>query len=640
MLRTGRIRVPLWTLLFLLNPSHPYPAPWCPPSQRYDVRRFPPRCLDCPKIVNNRMHVSVISTRVWQRQQPAKFSPGLPHNQTCGCWRAGNQAAFDVSLNASWVVSGLSLSASRHRWLRRFSVAASGDNQTFLDWGTYTQGNFSSATIVLFRYPIRAMFFRITVLEYVNHLINATGGFPVVVNALVSDSEPFGCECATLASGECCPKANMEVKNDTCVTCMDHSDIHTVVVDGCARCKPGTSPVGLRCVPVVPLTFEEERRVDIIPDGWSLGVDVAPSSAAIVLFLGGDRLPFDIVPLAACLAVLSKGNFTPVLWDVELSAGLDYGAVQQTKRAINQQYLQFDRGRLALNMTEDNIRSWAVCDGYRCTGSLGALFIDFFSNLCHVMQHPLVFELDPPSDSKTMVCSFSQRPIPPTSVEIHHLLDTDRYVLHLTPPLVASAVQWDDDPNAVMVDSDGIMAVPPPVEWFSMRVFVGSQTLSVRPPVPILRKNQQLRMQRAKEATWVRIAYGLGLRPTPEPGDSEQLTTISAVSKQPMRLISLVSVAGGVTTVYTTTKGFISDSKRALDLVVACNGMMDADAMVAWLESALGMLGNSMLKPFAQLACNRVHTEEVSKLYWLVPRRPAGTGRREKVDVRVEVDFV
>ena len=138
----------------------------------------------------------------------------------------------------------------------------------------------------------------------------------------------------------------------------------------------------------------------------------------------------------------------------------------------------------------------------------------------------------------------------------------------------------------------------------------------------------------------MRIAYGLGLRPTPEPGDSEQLTTISAVSKQPMRLISLVSVAGGVTTVYTTTKGFISDSKRALDLVVACNGMMDVDAMVAWLESALGMLGNSMLKPFAQLACNRVHTEEVSKLYWLVPRRPAGTERQDKVDVRVEVNFV
>jgi hypothetical protein len=583
------------------------------------------------------MQVSVISTRVWQRPVK-KFSPGLPHNQTCGCWRAGNQTDFDVSLNASWVVSGLTLSASRHRWLKRFSVAASGDNQTFLDWGTYTQSNFSTASAILFRYPIRAMFFRITVLEYVNHLINATDGFPVMVKALVSDSEPFGCECATLSSGECCPHANMEVRNDTCVTCMDRSDVHTVVIDGCARCKPGTAPVGLRCMPVVPLSYQEERRVELgntTAGGWSL--DVAPSSAVLVLFLGGDRLPFDAAPLGVCLAAVSKGNFTPVLWDVE--PGLE--PVQQTHRAINQQYLQFDRGRLVLNITEENIRAWAVCSGYRCTGTLGALFIDLSNNFCYVIQRPLVFELDPPSDSKTMVCSFSRQPIPPTTVEIHHLLDTDSYALHLTS-ILAWAVQWDDSPEMVAVGSDGVMALPPPAEWSSMRVYAsGGQQFAVRSPVPILRKRQQISMQRAKEATWVRIAYGLGLRPAPEPGDSEQLTTISAVSRQPMRLTVLASVAEGVTTVYTTAKGFIWDSKRALDLVVACNGMMDTDAMVVWLESALGMLGgSSVLKPFAQLACSRVHNREVSKLYWLVPLRLASTGRREKVDVRVEVNFV
>ena len=87
----------VWILPVVFMFDRTSPAPWCPSPQRYDVHQFPPRCLDCPKITLNPMRLSSIKSQI--RQRPAKFSPGLPHNQTCGCWRAGN-AVIDISLNA------------------------------------------------------------------------------------------------------------------------------------------------------------------------------------------------------------------------------------------------------------------------------------------------------------------------------------------------------------------------------------------------------------------------------------------------------------------------------------------------------------------------------------------------------------
>ena len=103
-----------------------------------------------------------------------------------------------------------------------------------------------------------------------------------------------------------------------------------------------------------------------------------------------------------------------------------------------------------------------------------------------------------------------------------------------------------------------------------------------------------------------------------------------------MRLVRLVSVVGGITAVYTTSKGFISNSKRALDLVVACNGMMDKLSMVRWLEAALGLI-DSDTEWFVEQACDRVRMGTVSKLYWLVPIMNAG--RNDKAEMQVEAVF-
>ena len=659
-------RLTLCFMLLLSDPTTTQQSPWCPPTQRYDVHQFPPRCLDCPKTTLNPMRLSSIGTRVRPgRQHVAKFSPGLPHNQTCGCWRAGNQSVIDVSLNASWIVSGLTFHVDRNRWLRRFSVAASGDNTTFLDWGTYTQDNFSASAAVFFRYPIRATYFKISVFEYINHMINASDGFPVRINALVSDSEPFGCACAALDSGECCPLANMEVKNNTCMMCMDPADIHTVMVDGCGRCKPGTRQVGLtlRCAPVVPVgknNTSSGNALDVLnanstDDEWRLYVDVGSAdgnnSTLHVLFLsGGDEL-LPCTPIALtgeCFSsYFTSGKFIPLLWNLLLDpyGNISAPPVAQTERQINQQYLQFDRGRqLLLILNESTVSSWAQCNNRVCAGRLGMLFISPIKDTSHflvdVVRQPLVLELSKPPP-QTLVCSFSRRLIP-TAVEIHHLLDTDQYRIVLSSSANASSVQWDDGLVIAVGEEDGIMEHPPPTEWFSMRVFAGDQQYSVLPPVPVVKKKRsRLSLQFAKESIRVKVSYGFGLKPAPVPGDSEQLVTISAISKQPMRLTRMASVTGLSTTLYTTSRGFISDSRRALDLVVACNGMMSIDAMVTWLESALGLMGAvDMMQSFSEQACGRVIKGEISKLYWLVPTRPIGTGRREEVNLRVEVDFV
>ena len=170
----------------------------CPPEKRFDVGRF--RCLDCPRVIPNQVPLARINTLTKKRIQ--KFSPGLPQNETCGCWRAQENQTINVALNSSsWVVSGLLFNASRGRWLRQFNIQASGDNTTFVDWGTYTATNFTDASIALFSFPIRAQFFNINVLRYANHYVNESG-FPISVQALVSHEQPFSCGCPLLSNGE------------------------------------------------------------------------------------------------------------------------------------------------------------------------------------------------------------------------------------------------------------------------------------------------------------------------------------------------------------------------------------------------------------------------------------------------------
>jgi len=641
-------------VVFLVDVSCPFFTPQCLPSQRYDVHFFPPRCLYCPRIIKNPVRLSLVSTIFGaDNASTVVFNRGTPQNKTCGCWGTRGQTVINVGLNASWVVSGLSFRANKNQWMRRLSVSASSDNVNFLDWGTYTNGNFSDSKIVLFRYPVRATFFRVRVHEYVNHWVNVTSGFPVHISALVSDSEPFSCACASLMTGECCPFSNMEVVNNTCVTCMDPTDIHTVVVEGCGRCKAGTVPLGTtgRCTPLIQLN-DVENRFQIEPsflnrNQWIVHMDVVSRNSALLVFFltSSDNLPCSPpVSASQCLSSFSD-EFKPILWDIDLNytkSGLN--SVVRTSRGVNLRYLQFDRGRFALVLNKDAIRSWATCDLNYCAGNVGVLFInsiETFSSLLmvDVIKYPLIFQLEPPM-TNSMVFHFYRNPAL-ISIEIHKIVDKNQFVLWSRPRLNnVTTVQWgDDNVFQVKTDTDGTITVPPPPsEWESMKIFTERGHYVIVPPIPVVVKHSPLNLQFARRSFQVNIAYGLELKSKPEVGDSEQLLTISVVSKEPLRLVRLVSEIGGLVTVYTSSKGFITDPRRVLDLVVACNGMMSINSMVTWLESILGLMDTG-IETFANTSCGWVHRREVTKLYWLVPMFREGVKRSELVEMNIDAVF-
>jgi hypothetical protein len=65
----------------------------------------------------------------------AKIQP-WPASESDMRWLdSARQSNIRHRLNASWVVTGFTLSSQGARWLREFDIQASNDNRTFLPWG-------------------------------------------------------------------------------------------------------------------------------------------------------------------------------------------------------------------------------------------------------------------------------------------------------------------------------------------------------------------------------------------------------------------------------------------------------------------------------------------------------------------------
>lgn len=662
---------------------------YCPPTQRYDVRTFPPKCFDCPRIVPYQMRVAPIPTTLLtaSRRPAQKFSPGLPQNQTCGCWRASANQTFDIILNSSWIVTGLAFSSGRTQWLREFDVHASDDNSTFLPWGVYTMANFTAASLAVFANPVRARIFRVTIRRYANHLVDSSAGFTITpVRALVSLDQPFTCACPMLSSGACCPFVNMTVRNDTCEWCMDPADITTRVVNGCGKCKRGTFEHAGRCyqrVGVGPVNSLSVGNPYSNGLRWRMDVNFTTDSRSMVLLFvtnGTARIPCASASVdgrstgelsACCLREYQLQQpltppFFPVLWNfTPFSPATDESATLQSPSAtcqldaiLNppisiQQFVQFDRGRSnTLSFTEAEIRRWAACDSIAgmCTGTIGALFVSTPTTLPvsafipQLIQQPLRFALGVPP----MVCSTARALPAQPRAELHYYAATDVYTVrvigvefkgetlmfqwtankHTTAPQ-----QWTATSNT----PEPVVSPPPSDNVSSLRLTDNITSIRIDPPItPIV---HDMVAHSTSAAILVEIAYGFGFSALPSPGDSDQIITVTAKSTQPARLKRLLTVAnpGGQVTVYTTPKGFISDTKRVVDLGIAC--YQDRPTLHRWLLQAMLLLDTPEGLPYAEFArrsCQMVVSGQVAKAYWLVPGRITITDRKAD-DVGVEV---
>ena len=551
----------------------------CPPTQRYDVGRFPPRCIDCPRVIANQVPLVQVAAQVRARKA-LKFSPGLPQNQTCGCWRA-NQT-ISVELNASWIVSGLVFNSNRGRWLREIAIEASDDNLTYIPWGSYVFRNFTDASMALFAQPIRARFFRVSVLRYANHYINTTTGFPLTAAALASQTQPFRCGCPQLASGECCPFANMTVRNDTCVWCMDPSDINTVVVDGCGQCKRGTFEYLGKCIRRrVPNAINTLTVYDPRSDGltWSVAINVTNDS------------PFKLF--------LARNS------------------------TATKQYIQFDRGRY--NMSKAFIREWASCPNTSfCTGCLGAVFDTPTAPM--TITRPLHMDMSLPALVATVP---GATPTTLARLELHRFAAfwAIRVVgVRLRGDMVH--VAWNQQPPQPYNNTEFI--VIPPANGTRLSVSDGLTRLVAYAPIKTVDHAPQVNIQLS--GIIVEIVYGLGFASQPSPGDSEQIVLITAKSPQPIRLKRLMlTTDNGPAVMYTNAKGFIIDPTRVLDLSIACMGPVSA--MYDWLARAMNILpAPALLAPYVTASCSK------PKAYWLVPSRSA-TPRAASVQMQVLAEF-
>jgi hypothetical protein len=93
-------------------------------------------------------------------------------------------------------------------------------------------------------------------------------------------------------------------------------------------------------------------------------------------------------------------------------------------------------------------------------------------------------------------------------------------------------------------------------------------------------------------------------------------------------------------TTYTTSRGFISDARRVLDLTVAC--YQAKAALSGWLLQALQMLDTERFPhtDFVQRSCRLVFSGEAAKAFWLVPfRGPGITDRTAPAGVDVIAEF-
>ena len=570
------------------------------------------------------MNLSMVPTQSRSMNVSVKFSPGLPQNDTCGCWTGHNQV-IEVSLNESQIVSGLFLDqTTRKSWLKDVAVVASGDNITFLNWGNYSASNFTEASTILFPLPVRARVFRITVFNYIHHYLNRTA-FPFSVQAFVSESEPFNCGCPMLSSGECCPRQNMRVWEDQCFSCMDNSSLNVMMVDECGICKPGTVERWGKCIAKANMseqsgyTFNVGTVLASFPEllhtvndsrRWTVQLEVGSAHAVHSIFLIDEPLsthPCTLTPSFCCLVSYYRTH-TVILPFPDETFDPDTLQCQNEISTLipntQHQFQQYDRGRYSITMSARGIRDWALClKASTCRGYVGVLFAQTFPDsnrfLSQAFYHPLEFEFVAPPFMVT-----TNIPPPPTAVRVNFRRSNSgvafAQIAGVSFQNNSASVRWDYG-NALQstITSNGVMALPSPEpqNWSMLRIegwtrANGSILFAASRPRDAVGQTNVVNKVVASMVT-IRLGYGMDMRDEPEPGDSNSIMTFVVNSEQVRRLRRLAVRYGSASalTVLTSTQGAIKYPDYVVDMGIACGDSVKRGNVAQWLARHTELIG-------------------------------------------------
>jgi hypothetical protein len=624
------VRVIVLSLLLLQCGPRTYA--YCPTGKRFDVQSFPPRCMNCSRIVSNEMHLTPISTQLGIMKNAVKFSPGLPQNRTCGCWRTGNRTV-DVYLNASTIVAGLFFGVSSQvQWVKEFSVQASNDNVTFLPWGTYTQDNYTTAQTVLFGLPIRASSFRLSITKYANHYLNGSS-FGIAVSALSSNTQPFSCGCPVLPSGECCPYMNMTVKDGKCEWCKDPMLLNVVVINECGVCKNGTIERDKRCVPMAPvagfpplglyignisISASRTWRINVLASGEAHSMYLRPVSMS-------DH-PCQTIPIATCL-------------DRALPA--DY-VVLYSNRSIVHSYLRgATHGLFVLEMSSSQIQLWTECPQISwCTGVVGVAYT-VGEGFVKVIERRVQFNLwivPPPFATVSKIDSVAL----PLAAEVHVYQHAAFLRMDATDWMLDGVVSFQcahqeewlhvnvlSDPMWMLQLPRGVLA-DPRCTRFRVKGRVSANrdaVVAVDRPATFVYHERRVELEHAPIRA--ELSFGLARGRSPLPGDSERLITVRATSEVPMQFNSMsVTRATGESEVATKFQDYV------LNMTHAC-AATEINHVRLWLLRYLDLiLDNGDVARVLQNCC-----VEGGQMMWIVVPAVYSQNRKAAAPFAVSLEF-
>ena len=658
----------LTTLLLIIHMPLMQTLLYCGDFERYDVRRFPPRCLRCPRVRSVPMNLSMVPTHSRSMNVSVKFSPGLPQNDTCGCW-SGHSQVLEVVLNESQIVIGLFLDrTTRKTWLKDVAVVASDDNTTFLDWGNYSASNFTEASTILFPFPVRARIFRITVFNYIHHYINHTS-FPFSAQAFVSQTEPFACGCPILSSGECCPRQNMRVWEDQCFSCMDNNSLNVMMVDECGICKPGTVERWGKCVAKANLseqggfTFNVGTVLSSFPElfnmvndsrRWTVQLEVSSAHAVHSIFLIDQPVaehPCALTPSFCCLVPYFQAHtvllpFPDGTFNAATLPCAD--ALSALSPTTEHQFQQYDRGRYSVTMSARGIWNWASCvKSSTCTGFIGVLFAQPFAGsqrfLSTVLYRPLEFEFVAPP---FMITTAVPPPPPAVGIDFHRRMPDDTLYAMMSGVVFKSnvTVRWDYGEGAPLaMGESGTLLLPEATSDWSMlriqgRTVQGGEVLYAAPKPDAVVVHDAVSKISSAMVT-VRVGYGLGLSDAPAPGDSERIITLVVMSQQVRRLKRLVGRFGANTTVFTNSKGYLTYPDYVIDMGVECISDSKRALLLPWLEKHTQLYGaQEQFTQFINTVC-ALALDSHTRVFWMVPLLREPFQRNHAIGFEIQADF-